>query len=99
YAGTEPIDVFVSEDLGASWLRIESVWDDPFVADVTYPVATVEPHVRDITLDPAHPDTIYAALQVGYMLKSTDGGETWKLLNRDLDCDVHTIVVDPSRPN
>lgn len=98
YAGTEPIDVFVSEDLGASWLRLDSVWDDPFVATVPYPVATVEPHVRDIAIDPTHPDTMYAALQVGYILKSANGGETWRLLNKDFDCDVHTIVVDPTNP-
>lgn len=95
YAGTEPIDVFVSEDLGAHWLRVDSVWDDPFIATIPYPVATIEPHVRDITVDPAHPDTVYAALQVGFMIKSTDGGETWRLLNKGLDCDVHTIVLDP----
>jgi photosystem II stability/assembly factor-like uncharacterized protein len=55
----------------------------------------VEPHVRDITIDPDDPDTIYAALQVGYMLKSQDGGETWRLLREGFDCDVHTIVLDP----
>jgi len=95
YAGCEPIDIFVSEDLGASWDRLDSVWDIPFVATVPYPVATVEPHVRDITIDPNDPSVIYAALQVGYILKSTDGGKTWRLLNNNFDCDVHTIVVDP----
>lgn len=96
YAGCEPIDVFVSEDFGENWQRVPSVWDDSFIATIPYPGTAVEPHVRDITIDPTHPDTIYAALQVGYMLKSIDGGETWRLLNRGLDCDVHTIVLDPS---
>jgi photosystem II stability/assembly factor-like uncharacterized protein len=58
----------------------------------------VEPHVRDITVDPKDSNTIYAALQVGFMLKSSDGGRSWKLLNRGLDADVHTIVIDPSNP-
>ena len=98
YAGCEPIDVFVSEDLGANWARLHSVWDDPFISTIPYPGIVVEPHVRDITIDPTHPDTIYAALQVGFMLKSTDGGETWRLLNKGFDCDVHTIVLDPSQP-
>jgi photosystem II stability/assembly factor-like uncharacterized protein len=69
------------------------------VATVDYPVSTVEPHVRDITIDPENPKTIYAALQVGYMLKSTDGGKSWRLLNKGLDADVHTIVIDPRNPN
>ncbi|MEA2639604.1 MAG: hypothetical protein QOF51_998, partial [Chloroflexota bacterium] len=90
--------VYVSEDLGANWIRLDSVWDDPFVATIPYPGATVEPHVRDITIDPTDPDTIYAALQVGYMLKSTDGGDSWRLLNKGVDCDIHTVVLDPRNP-
>ncbi len=96
YAGTEPIDIFVSRDGTKSWTRFDSVWDIPFVATVPYPVATVEPHVREITVDPKDSKTIYAALQVGYILKTTDGGASWKLLDKELDCDVHTIVIDPS---
>jgi photosystem II stability/assembly factor-like uncharacterized protein len=65
------------------------------VASVTYPAARVEPHVRDIAIDPTDPSKIYIALQVGYMLKSTDGGKHWRLLDRGLDADVHTIVIHP----
>lgn len=95
YAGTEPIDVFVSRDAGQRWTRLDSVWRVPWVESVDYPVPTVEPHVRDITLDPKDPTTIYAALQVGFILKSADSGESWRLLNKGLDADVHTIVIDP----
>ena len=98
YVGCEPIDLFISEDFGRSWLRVESVWDHPFIETIPYPGAAVEPHLRDIAIDPDHPDTVYAALQVGYMLKSTDGGETWRLVDHGIDCDVHTIVLDPRNP-
>ena len=40
YAGCEPIDLFVSEDFGQSWLRVESVWDDP---DMTGSMADADP--------------------------------------------------------
>jgi hypothetical protein len=99
YAGNEPIDIFVSRDAGKSWSRLDSIWKVPSVETVDYPVAVVEPHVRDITIDPQNPKTIYAALQVGFMVKSTDGGATWKLLNEGLDADVHTIVIDPRNTN
>lgn len=95
YAGTEPIDVFVSRDGARSWERLDSVWNIPWISTITYPVAAVEPHVRDITIDPNDPQTMYVALQVGYMLKTTDGGNTWELLDKNLDRDVHTIVLDP----
>ncbi len=99
YAGGEPIDIWVSDDLGATWDRLDSVQDLSTLPSIRYPVPTVEPHVRDITLHPSDPDTIYAALQVGSMIKSTDGGATWELLTEGLDADVHAIVVDPSDPN
>jgi photosystem II stability/assembly factor-like uncharacterized protein len=95
YAGTEPIDVFISRDTGKSWERLDSVWNIPWVQTIDYPVAVVEPHVRDITIDPKDPKTMYVALQVGYMLKTTNGGGSWELLNRGLDADVHTIVLHP----
>jgi len=95
YAGTEPIDVFISRDAAKSWKRLDSVWNIPWVETVVYPVAAVEPHVRDITVDPKDPKTMYIALQVGYMLKTTDGGASWELLNKELDADVHTIVLHP----
>ena len=84
-----------SVDGGATWAEIESVRNFPSVAGVTYPVPIVEPHVRDITVDPDDSSTIYAALQVGYMLKTTDGGATWRLLDNGLDEDVHAIIADP----
>ncbi|HKI17063.1 MAG TPA: hypothetical protein VKA15_04260 [Isosphaeraceae bacterium] len=96
YAGGEPIDLWFSDDLGANWDRFDSIWDLPSIASITYPVAAVEPHVRDITIDPRNPDTIYAALQVGYMIRSIDRGRSWELLDHEVDADIHTVVVDPS---
>ena len=98
YAGAEPIDVFVSHDSGASWDCLDSVWEQPFVGAIQYPVAVVEPHVRDIAIDATDSRTMYVALQVGHMMKTTDGGATWKLLNKHLDADVHTIGLSPNDP-
>ena len=98
YAGGEPIDLWFSDDLGATWDRFDSIWDVPSVASVVYPVATVEPHIRDITIDPRDSDTIYAALQVGYMVRSNDRGRTWQLLDHEVDADIHTVVVDHTDP-
>lgn len=99
YAGTEPIDIFVSDDAGKNWRVLESLWQVRGLGQITYPVASVEPHVRDIVFDPVRSGTLYVALQVGYMLKSTDDGATWRVLDKGLDADVHTIAVDPDNPN
>jgi photosystem II stability/assembly factor-like uncharacterized protein len=98
YAGTEPIGIWVTEDAGATWHELTSVWDVPGTGDITYPGAIIEPHVRDITIDPKNSDTIYASLQVGFMIKSTDGGATWRLLNKGVDADIHNIVLRDDDP-
>jgi len=95
-AGCEPIDLYVSEDLGATWRRQPSLRDLPFMDAITYPVPGVEPHVRDITFDAVDPRKMYVALQVGYMVRTQDGGQSWDLLDNGLDADVHTIVTDPA---
>ena len=103
YAGTEPIDLFVSHDAASTWERIDSVWGVPWVEQVDYPPGrpswSIEPHVRDIAVNPGDPNTVLIGLQVGYMLKTTDGGASWEVLNRSLDADVHAIAIDPSHPS
>ena len=99
YAGGEPIAIWVSDDAGHNWHELTSLWDVPSVPEIGYPVYAVEPHVRDITIHPDDPLTIYAALQVGAMVKSTDGGASWILLDQDVDADVHTIVIRPDSPD
>lgn len=98
YAGCEPIDIFVSEDEGKNWQRLDSVRELPFIDGITFPLASTEPHVRDVTVDPKNPDILYVALQLGYIIKSTDRGRSWTLLDNNLDCDVHVILIDPSSP-
>ena len=105
YVGTEPVDVWVSRNLGESWTRLESVGrlesekGPPWAAAVRYPGPGTEPHVRDIAIDATRPGTLYAAVQVGSIIKSVDGGASWKLLENGLDDDVHRIVVNPANPD
>ena len=99
YAGGEPIDIYVSvtrQRIGRDWNRCETLRESRSLATRS---ANVEPHVREITFDLGNPKILYAALQVGFMLKSTDGGTTWKLLDKGLDADVHAIVIDPDNSN
>jgi photosystem II stability/assembly factor-like uncharacterized protein len=98
YAGCEPPDVFMSEDEGKTWVRLDGIWDLPSIADMPYPLASVEPHARDVTVDPTDANILYVALQLGYIVKSIDRGRTWTLLNDNLECDVHTIEIDPANP-
>ncbi len=99
YAGAEPVDMFVSRDAGVHWTRYGSVWEDPRVATVFNPGAEVEPYIRNVVLDPSAPTTIYVTLHVGFILRSTDSGESWELLDNGFDHDIHALVIDPTNTN
>jgi len=55
-------------------------------------------HVKHITFDPRSADTIYASVEVGAGLKSTDGGRSWRQMTGFFE-DVHRMVVTAARPD
>ena len=54
-------------------------------------------HVKHINFDPDNPTTIYASVEVGGLLKSTDGGQNWQEFP-SLYEDVHRLMIHPSNP-
>jgi len=98
YAGGEPIALWVTHDRGENWESLNGIADVPGIGEIDYPVPAVEPHIRDVVVDATDPNTLYATLQVGHMIKTTDGGKTWKLLNNAVDADAHKLVSRKDRP-
>lgn len=78
YCGTEPARLFRSDDLGAHWSELNSLGDAPGKGNWTFPAPPFVAHVKFIAVDPQDPDIIYAAVEVGGLLKSRDGGKTWE---------------------
>ena len=78
YAGGSPIAVYRSEDSGETWKRLP---------DPQMPTRCVMPfqcRVMRMAQHPGKPGTIFAALEVGGVMRTTDGGETWKDCSPDL---------------
>jgi photosystem II stability/assembly factor-like uncharacterized protein len=54
--------------------------------------------VTAVVIDPARPDTVYAATEEGGVFKSTDGGATWLPVNEGIgvnDRDIASLAIDP----
>lgn len=109
YAGTEPASLFYSDDLGLHWTELPSLRSVPSVSKWSFPVAPHIAHTKFITFDPCDPDGVYACIEQGALLKSTDSGKSWFELNavgfyRDENrpvehfYDVHKALVDPRDP-
>jgi photosystem II stability/assembly factor-like uncharacterized protein len=98
YAGTEPARLGFSDDAGASWNELPALRSVPSVEKWTFPGPPHIAHVKNITFDPRSSRTIYAGIEVGGLLKSTDGGESWREMHGVYE-DVHRVVIRPSRPD
>jgi len=72
YAGASPIAGYRSEDRGETWRKLP----DPGMPDrAVMPFAC---RVMRMAQHPRKPDTIFAALEVNGVMRTDDGGETWK---------------------
>jgi len=95
YAGTEPAHLFVSDDLGLHWTEVPSLRSVPSVPKWSFPAPPHIGHVKHINFDPGNPTTIYASIEVGGLLKSTDAGQSWQEFP-ELYEDVHRLMIHPS---
>ncbi len=98
YAGTEPANLFASDDLGFSWCALPGVKDAPTSEAWFFPGEPHIAHIKHINFEPGNPNTIYASVEVGALLRSRDSGETWEELNGGLYMDVHRCIITPSHP-
>ncbi|HZH83312.1 MAG TPA: hypothetical protein VFD87_09220, partial [Phototrophicaceae bacterium] len=109
YAGTQPAHLFVSEDMGHHWNELPSLRSVPTVAQWTFPAPPHVAHTKFITFDPQDEKTLYACIEQGAFLKSTDEGKNWTELNtvglladknRPVEhfYDVHRCLIDPRNP-
>ena len=78
FAGTTGTDVFRSSNAGVRWERLDVPVPDGHCA-MAFPTRVIR-----IAVDPGAPDELYVGLEVGGVVRSLDGGETWESCNPDL---------------
>lgn len=98
YAGTQPAALYRSEDSGRSWTQIESLGRVPGSGDWGLPSEPEASRALAIVMDPARPDHYWVGVEVGGVLDTEDGGETWRAGLVGYNPDIHGIVRDPARP-
>ena len=101
YAGTEPASMFRSDDYGKSWVEQPGVKDTKGRDKWSFPSPPHLAHVKTMTIDPRDTNIIYAGVEQGDLLKTTDGGANWRVLDdysKPTDWtyrDIHLVVVHP----
>lgn len=101
YAGYENCEIYRSDDDGERWERLPVSVRFPEIT--TTPDANPAKRVLMMDVDATDPDLLYAAIEVGGMIRSTDGGEHWECLSHghylNDDCvDMHGVLASRWRP-
>ena len=105
YAGTQPAALFKSRDLGQSWSELPALRQVPGTEYWTFPEPPRIAHTKMMVFDPRTPQRIYAAIEQGALLKTEDGGQSWRELadyskpDDGAYRDVHQVMLLPSRPD
>src|SRR5919112_2424489 len=99
YAGTEPSSLFVSRDGRASWQELEGLKNLPSAPTWSFPPRPWTSHVRSIALSFEDPDLIVAGIELGGVVRSKDGGESWQDQRPGAYADCHTLVAHTAAPN
>jgi len=98
YLGTEPAHIFCSDDLGLHWRELPALRAVPSVSKWKFPVPPHIAHTKHITFDPRDSKTVYACIEVGALLRSRDGGESWEQIEGVYE-DVHRLAIHPEDPD
>jgi len=99
YAGTMPAHLFKSVDGGATWSELPALHSVPSRHLWTFPPPPHLGHVKDIVI---YEERLFVSIEVGALLLSEDGGETFSELPVATDptgCDPHRVLVHKDRPD
>ena len=93
FAGTQPAHLFYSDDLGRHWTELPalrsvdtSAWHFPAPPNVA--------HTKHINFHPNNPQIMFVSVEVGGLLKSSDGGQRFQVVP-GMDDDVHRTLINP----
>jgi photosystem II stability/assembly factor-like uncharacterized protein len=95
YAGTEPSRLFRSDDKGESWRELTALLELPSQPRWSFPPRPWTSHVRWIAPSPHDADLLLVGIELGGLMRSSDGGESWQDHRPGAQPDVHSLAWHP----
>ncbi|HEY1518992.1 MAG TPA: hypothetical protein VGF91_21355 [Solirubrobacteraceae bacterium] len=99
YAGTEPSNLYRSEDGGETWQLLPELRRLESEPRWSFPPRPWTHHVRTIALHPTDPDSLFVGIELGGVMSSADGGDSWVDHNPQAHSDAHQLVTHPLSPD
>jgi photosystem II stability/assembly factor-like uncharacterized protein len=98
YAGTEPSRLFRSDDRGESWRELDALLELPSRPSWSFPPRPWTSHVRWIAPSPHDPGLLLVGIELGGLMRSTDGGQSWQDHRPGAQRDVHSLAWHQHAP-
>lgn len=84
WAGTMPGGLFRSDDGGASWSLIDSLWRMPERKQWFGVAGGEQPGISSVLVDPRNPTDIRVGVSTAGVWASTDEGRSWRIINQGM---------------
>jgi photosystem II stability/assembly factor-like uncharacterized protein len=95
YAGTEPSRLFRSDDGGDNWRALDGLLELPSRPTWKFPPRPWTSHVRWIAPSPHASEIILVGIELGGLMRTLDGGQTWQDHRPGAQRDVHSLAWHP----
>ena len=99
YAGTEPSRMYRSTDGGDTWALLPGLNELPSAGDWAFPPRPWTHHVRWIEPHATQAGPLFVAIEAGALVRTLDGGQTWRDRVPGGPYDTHTLSTHPATPD
>jgi photosystem II stability/assembly factor-like uncharacterized protein len=96
YAGCEPSALWVRRN--GSWEELSALRELPSAPTWSFPPRPWTSHVRWIAPSPHDADVVLAGIELGGLMRTSDGGKTWEDHRPGAQRDVHSLAWHPTEP-
>src|SRR5205823_12613768 len=97
--GTEPVRLFRSTDEGRTWVELEGIRALPAHEEWYLPYSPRAGALRNLWAPPGTQDRMLAAVEVGGLMRSDDGGASWTIEPIGPNDDIHQVSGHPTDPD
>ncbi|HEX6313259.1 MAG TPA: hypothetical protein VFZ73_00305 [Gemmatimonadaceae bacterium] len=98
WAGTEPSEVWRSADAGVTWERCRGLEALPSSSTWSFPPRPHTHHVRWIACHPNETGRLWAAIEAGALVSTSDDGATWRDRVAGGPYDTHELAIHRAAP-